>query len=347
MLNRQNILSLCLILWGAMAFAQTDSTKYYFDSNNNLIKNPDSAAYYRVIDSRNDAGFRFTEYRKDGTWVKASAKGTIEAPMYDGYVNWYYKNGKPCEMHEYSYGRAVKTLRYHSNGILLQTIVYGSVPGMPYQRLMYEADSLGKANIINGNGTHTDTGVLIRGMLTEHYTMFGQYLNGAKEGIWEGVNDKNIHFSEKYIKGKFISGKSKTSEGKTYNYIYAFEYPIYSDNRFRFELWVKNHLKTPADTLHLNYRTSRWLQLNYLIDENGKPQHIKGFKPDGITQVDLVLERNPPKWAPATLRGVPISYQIMYNQGTVDFNKPMIFTGLKPFQTDIYLNNQYHPKPAN
>lgn len=143
MIPRLYILTISCLLCTLYASAQSD-TVAYFKNDGRLVSIRDSADYYRVLDSRKGDTIKFTEYRKNGMWVKASATGSITKPVYDGYVNLYYKNGKPCEMHDYTNGSVTKTLRYFTNGALQQTIIYRQEEGWPRERLLYEADSAGK-----------------------------------------------------------------------------------------------------------------------------------------------------------------------------------------------------------
>jgi hypothetical protein len=332
-------LLLCFLLKVTAALAQQDENICYFNKDGKKVNTRDSADYYRVIDSKEGDIFKFTEYRANGTQVKASAKGTFESFIYDGYVNLYYKNGNVAEMDSYTDGHENKSLQYHINGTLLRTIIYGDDPSNRMSwRVIYAADSTGKVNILNGKGVDTETGVFNRGMLVEHYTLSGPYLNGIKEGEWEGTNDRNIHFKQKYKAGKLISGESRSIDGKSYKYLYEFEYPIFKNGRFAFENWIGRHLLHPSDSINLKNKNSRWLALNYLIDANGQPTAIKGLKADGLTEVPMGLNKNPPKWAPATLRGVPVSYQMKYDQESAESNHPLKKI---PFNTDVYLSVPY------
>jgi hypothetical protein len=345
MITRLYLLILSLGLCAGIARAQTDSV-FYFNKNAVIVTNHDSAAYYRVINSRKGDVFTFTEYRKDGMTVKALARGTIERPIYNDYVNLYYKNGKPAEMHEYSNGVITKTLRYHTNGTLIQTLLYRQEDGWPTMRILYEADSTGKPNIEKGNGTRKESGTVNMVSLSENYTVEGSYKLGAKDGTWKGSNDKGTTFEEVYDRGKLMSGTSKSADGKKYTYKKTLEYPEYKAGRASFERIVREHLKHPEDTLNLGTKWPHQLLLNYTIDKKGRPVAIRAYNPNTKTETYLDLKYGIPDWSPATIRGVPVEYFVNWN-AYVPLNKLNLVpltapVGVKlPFNTDIYIKGNY------
>jgi hypothetical protein len=318
----------------SIALAQKDST-YYFSADGHLTANKDSSAFYRVAHYSDDGlNFTFTEYRKDGTFVKASAKGTVEQPQYHGLVTLYFKNGKACEIHEYSYGRPLKTLRYHTNGSLAQTIVYGIVPGLPYERIIYEADSTGKVNILNGNGTRKETAIFKIGELIEQYQWHGSYRNGARDGTWTGTDDHGISFEEDYHLAVLISGKSKTADGKKYKYKRIYLNATVDGDPLNLEKRIKYDMKNQSDTLRLDADRYHILSLSYTINEKGNLQDVCGYDKNDMSLISLELKHHPPKVNPATLRGVPIIAHISkpytinsYQSLNYVFNVPVYWNG--------------------
>jgi hypothetical protein len=308
MIARLNIFIICIALMPVASFAQKDST-YYFNKDGKLIANKDSAEFYRVAKySSNGLDFTFTEYRKDGTRVEASARGFVDNPRYNSYVNLYYKNGKPCEMHQYNNGSPTKTLRYHPNGTLVQTIIYKSEPGMPYMRMIYEADSAGNANILNGNGIRKEKAVFKNGEFSEKYEWQGAYKNGARDGLWKGSDEYGITFEELYERGKLISGKSIGADGKKHHYTIMFENATYDGEFGEVEKSIKAALKNQGDTARLKSNALHVLRLSYTVNNKGVLEDIYGYNATDLSPVLLDMKPIVIKANPAVLRGVQVKY---------------------------------------
>jgi hypothetical protein len=250
-------------------------------------------------------------------------------------------------MHDYTNGMATKTLRYYPNGTLQQTIIYKQEDGWPRERLLYEADSAGNININRGNGTHKDINIFTTGDITEYYTMEGPFKLGAKDGLWKGKNNWGTTFEETYDRGKLLSGISKGANGRTYHYTHKFEYPAYKNGRIRFEDFIFTRMKHPADTAGLIMTSAHRLKLSYTIDETGKPVAFRGYRADNNTEVYLDMRLGLPRCTAATLRGVPISYPVIYNHSIPDINmkimwnesiQPPATNAKSPFNTNTYLN---------
>jgi len=333
MINRQYIL-LCLVFSAVTAFAQQEGPVYF--RGNHVITNPDSADYYRVIDSRQGDNFKFTEYHKDSTWIKAIATGNINDPVYIGDQTFYYKSGRVAVINQITKGRHIKTIGYYPNGILMQVIDYRN--GWPQELVAYDADSLGRVHIVNGNGSRRETNTLRAYNMLEHYTMEGPYKDGLKDGLWKGTDDSGVAFEETYEVGKLISGKSKTATGEKYHYTKLYEYPKFAGNIDQFESHILPNLKNPADTANLAFFKPGLLRLSYVINEDGSVTDLTGFTKHGHAPVKIELKSELPKCEPARLRGVPINYPVPNN---TDY---MLRSNFSPFQVDPKLNGSYRSR---
>lgn len=311
MTNNKYSLFLCLIFSAITAFAQTEAPVYF--QGNHVTDNPDSADYYRVIDSRDGDNYRFTEYHKDGTWIKALASGNINDPFYIGDLTYYYKSGRIAVVNQFTKGRRIKTTGYYQNGVLLQVIQYRTA--WPQQLIAYDADSSGRVHIINGNGVRqeTDSITIPAFNVHQHYTMTGPYKDGLKNGLWKGSDDRGFTFEEKYGDGKLVSGITKTADGKKHHYTRLFEYPKFKGDVDHFEAHILPALKNQADTANLKFLKPLFLNLSYVINEDGSVSNLIGYKKHDHTQFQLELKGTLPKCEPAALRGVPFSFTIKNN----------------------------------
>jgi antitoxin component YwqK of YwqJK toxin-antitoxin module len=333
--NRHYILTFCLIVLYLAAFAQ--EAPVYYGKNGKIVSNRDSAIYYRVIDSREGDSFKFTEYHKDGTWIKAFAKGNLNYPDYENVETIYYKTGKVAMVMEYEHYRLRKATSYYPNGVLMQVIDYHNKI-WPDVVVVYDADSLGNVHIFNGNGTRKETDSLRLPAAHEHFTMEGPYKNGRKDGVWKGSDDKGITFEEQYEEGKFISGKSRAADGKKYKYERSYVNANFDGDPRDVEKRIRHSLKTPADTLTLRANVHHVLSLSYTIDENGELKDICGYDKTTLKPVKLELTRYPPKVNAARFKGVPVESYITMPY-TINSYKQVNNT--KPFNTDVYLNGTY------
>src|SRR6185312_3974759 len=150
------------------ALAQETQPIYFRDGH--VITNPDSAEYYRVLNSQDGDAFMFTEYHKDGTRIEEIAEGSLIDPVCVGVAKHYYKTGKVAIKQEYSsHGGLQKTTGYYPNGVLMY-ITYPHGP-WPFESVAYDADSSGNVHIINGTGIREETDSLRAA--GEHYIMKG------------------------------------------------------------------------------------------------------------------------------------------------------------------------------
>lgn len=308
------------------AFAQQKPV--YFRAGR-VITDPDSADCYRIITSQNDSSFNFTEYRKDGTRMEATATGSLIYPDYIGTATFYYKTGRVSVKKEFNtHGWLSKTTGYYPNGLVIY-ITYG-IHLPPFEVVVYDADSSGNVHIINGNGARQETdSIRFSG---EHYTMKGPYKDGFKDGLWKGTDDRGWFFEQSYRKGKMISGTVITTAGEKYHYRQFFQFPDFDGKFDDFNRDILANLKNKRDTSDLEFLKPGVLHLSYVINEKGEVTQLKGFRKNKGGMVALELRANRPKCTPAKLRGVPMPFVVADNR-TVNL-------GLANFNTDIYLNGQ-------
>ena len=323
-MRRYVLLIFLQLMFCIPAFAQENQPVYFRAGR--VIANPDSAEYYRVLDSQNGDSFSFTEYHKDGTRIEAIAEGSVSDPVYVGAVIFYYKSGKIAIKKEYNAdGQLLQSTGYYPNGVLMY-ITY-NWRATQLELLGYDADSSGNVHVINGNGARLETGTLMA--VGEHFTMKGPYKDGVKEGIWTGSDDKGLVFEQSYHIGKMISGKA-TSAGKKYHYTKLFELPRFRNDFDQFNRSILSNLKNLADTVNLEFVKPGYLRLSYVISDHGEVTELKAFRKNEQTIVQLELKSDLPRCTPAKLRGVPVSF-------VVKDNKITRFRFL-PFNTDLYLN---------
>lgn len=312
MLNHRCLLTAFLITCAFTSFAQQDSV-YYYNYNGKPVAKPENAWYYRKIESVKANVSYFSDHFKDGTIAKGAFTGSVQSPQYTGTVISRYRDGSLYLKQQYEAGQLFRTWRYHPNGVLLEVLDQNRAGNFPAVLIMYEADSTGKANIVNGNGALTETDTLRSRDIKEHFTMQGPYENGFKQGVWKGSNDRGFQFEEVYSTGKLISGIT-TFNGKKYRYKHTVEYPSFKSGIDRFDRKILDNITNPSDTLSLCFIKPGHLAVSFIIDTEGSIKKLTGFKAHTYTKVDLPLVADLTVCTPAKLRGVPIDY-VVVNSG--------------------------------
>jgi antitoxin component YwqK of YwqJK toxin-antitoxin module len=336
-MNNGRLIAWCLAWLLPLSVIAQDAPAVYF-KNYRVVDDTASADFYRVVNSRAAGSFTYTEYHKDGTWVKAIANGTIANPAIIGDEISYYRSGKPAIIKSYHNGGVLSTIGYYPNGILMYVIKPGKVP-QGQQLLLYDADSLGNVHVKNGNGERQESDSLRFLAINEHFTMMGPYQDGLKDGLWKGSNDKGWFFEQRYEAGRLVSGSCQTAEGKKYKYSAIISHPEFKGGLNGFEAGIIPALKNVADTAGLQFIKPGYLELGYVIDEHGKLSALHGFKKDGHTPIPLELKKDLSTTQPAKFRGVPTAYTLINNKYV--FERSLSVT---PFQTDLYLKGTYRSR---
>lgn len=292
------------------AFAQAGKPVFYFKTNGTRVGSKDSADYYRVITKTDSAGTLFIDYNQDNSIrIRGFTSGQATEPgIVTGNFTSYYKNGKLFERHEFESRHPTKTFRYFQNGALMQYVLHDNKTFI--DRIMFEADSLGNANISNGEGAGKQTLTSMHDSFTETVSMEGPFKNGLKEGLWKGTDDKGLSFEQIYEKGRVVSGTSRTQSGKSYHYTIEFKYPVLKGGHLGMNTWVKENMESPADTASFKYLFQGDLRLTYHINDKGEITKIIAYKASDNEAVALKLKKSPPKAGPALLRGMPVSYDL-------------------------------------
>lgn len=184
-----------------------DSIKIYFNCGG-AVSDKNCADYYRVgkMDREiiNVVGDFHDYYVNDKLYLK----GTMLNNVLEGAAQYYFDNGQVKEEGVYQNNiRQGKWLFYYPNGQIEK--IYHYTDGLPVILEAYAPD--GKATVVNGNGA-----IKIQLSLYKQcnkYEIWGQLLNGKKNGEWAFANI-NAHpiLTEVFEEGKFIKGSPRGNE---------------------------------------------------------------------------------------------------------------------------------------
>ncbi|RZK15346.1 MAG: TonB family protein [Pedobacter sp.] len=312
-----------------LAQAQKKKNIYYLKENGKEVATKEEADFIRVIEEPDsgDNRFQLLELYKNGKRKTQGYVSSFEPRLiFEGHVLSFDTTGKRTQMMSYLNGSlSGVSIFYHKNGKEKRRAEYVKMAPVSDQmiginsslndfifntnsKIIYDADSNGKANIIDGNGHLIEMTKSGDEQLIEE----GDYMNGFKHGTWNGkYSNKDDIFRELYENGALKSGES-TKDGKIYPYTATMEAPSYPGGQQAWNKYLGSTVKYPADAYRLGIRGR--VMLNFVIDQKGNLVEIKIDKAV-YPSIDLEAIRvlsAAPRWKPAKQRGIPV--RVKYNQ---------------------------------
>lgn len=306
--------TLCLLffLFGPSLNAQ-ETIVTYFKKNGGYTAHKDSANYTSILRMvANEEGlYELNDYYANGNlkrhgWVQAANPRRLR---FEGWVETYYHNGTLEAAVRYADNQRVDTSRrYYRNGVLNERIAYlrkpkgkdDSLHASIYKRLIYYADSLGHVHVQDGNG---DAEMITNNIDIER----GRYVNGLREGRWEGTFQKaKYRFEEWYENGLVVKGLTTDSLGKQYLYKQREVNPEYLGGMLKLRQFIAQNYRYPKEAIHA--KVSGELRISFVVDTTGKPTHLEivndiGY---GTAAAGIDVIRKSGHWTPGYLRGVPV-----------------------------------------
>ncbi|RZK52471.1 MAG: TonB family protein [Pedobacter sp.] len=317
----KKILLLCsLFAISFFANAQKKQNTYLLKNNNKEVFNRDSADFIRIIEEPDpgEKNYILKEFYKNGvdrTLGKVSAfkpslvyEDTLISFYADGkkrsVVN--YKNGKKLGMafEFFKNGEVKKQKEYlpRNTGDKTQTYINEDA------KVLYQADSLGKVLVKDGNGHAVDFEVEKDDVFIEE----GGYKDGFKQGTWTGkYQSGKSNYNETYNLGKLVSG-IKTIGDKKYEYTDLGSPPSFRGGINQFYKYLSNSIRFPKDAMERGIKGK--VLISFTIEKDGKITEAKiekGVNPS-IDQEALRVIRASPDWIPGIQRGayVKVKYNI-------------------------------------
>jgi TonB family protein len=307
-----------------LANAQKKQNTYFFKNNGKEVELKDSADFIRIIQEPDsgETNYVVQEFYTNGN-RKLIGKVSYFEPnlVYEGVVVSFNDKGKKNQSITYEQGNKVGMAFYFfDNGVIHKQVEYLPFKVMSNQvigsssnlvdlfadgnsKLIYQADSLGKVLVKDGNGHLIE----IAKIGDDYLMQEGNYKDGLKEGLWKGnYISRKYSFEEQYEANKLISGTS-TVEGKTYTYITLMQPPQFKAGINEFYGYLGRSVKYPIDAAKANITGT--VILSFTIEKDGTPTNIeikKSVHPSLDEEAKRVL-RYSPKWIPATQRGLPVS----------------------------------------
>jgi len=265
--------------------------RIFFDSAWKEIDDPSAATYYRIgaTDSLGRWQGPLQDFYRDG---RIQMKGTYLDNMKNGVFLYYSDRGTYTSAGRYVKEDAVgKWENYHWNGALENEVYYDNGA---FTKSVF--DSLGKAQVINGNGNvvswHTN------GIIAEE----GRYKNGRKEGDWYGFHrDGTPYFHELYRNNRLVHGASEDSEGKRYVYDQMSQYPFPVIGMKAYDEYIKRQVQRPG----IARDKSGTIKVIFNVGKDGAIWDfvvIESLSPAQDQEAINIVREGPP-WRPGVLHG--------------------------------------------
>lgn len=309
-------LLLTLLLTGTAMAQETIVT--YIRKNGGYTAHKDSAAYTRILRiTPNDDGLHeLNEYYPNGNvkrhgWVKTADPRRLQ---FEGLVEMYYNDGVLSEAVHYADNKRIDTAsRYYPNGVLKERVAYlESAAGepdversAPDTRLVYYADSLGDIQVQEGEGeAEIEMG--------EGDVERGRYIDGLREGRWEGTfQQARYQFEEWYEGGVVTKGITTDSLERQYPYDQREIQPEYPGGIRNLMQFVAQNYRYPKEAVQA--RVSGQVLIGFVIDTAGTPIEFEvvndlGY---GTAAVGIAVIKRSQRWTPGYQRGVPVRVRYM------------------------------------
>lgn len=283
----KKLLLIGLLLYSTALFAQTDTAYAYVDSNYNVVKDWNIAAYYYKAYMKDSTNYILAAYNRSGQLQKKEIYLDAALQIKNGQAV-VYKNGKAVFKGIY--------INNEREGVFVNYDTLGNV----LSTKTYQRDTL--------DGPYTS--YWSNGIIKES----GNYSKGKKIGEWTGH----------YESGKLaLSEKYNGSEDRSYSSTYLDEAgnaialdkiespPLFPGGIDKFYSFLGRNIKYPIDAAERNIQGNVFI--SFTITETGAIEDIKIDRKlyPSLDQEALRVIRMCPKWIPGKLFGK--NARVLYN----------------------------------
>lgn len=284
----------------------------YFNKNGGYTAIKDSAAYTNIIRlAANEKGlYELNDYYPNGSlkrhgWTKVA---NPRKPQLEGTMETYHENGNLAITAIYKNNKLIDTLkRYYENGLIQEARFFTSTGSSSneflspphHSRLIYYADSIGRVQISNGNGAYEAK----KNMDIEK----GQYVDGLRQGHWEGTFNKGKNkFEEWYANGVLSKGMTTDSMGNVHPYTQREVQPEYPGGIKKLMMFVAQNYTYPREALR--EKVSGQLLISFVVEKNGMLNEFEVINDLGYGTANSGIEvlKKAPKWTPGYQYGMPV-----------------------------------------
>lgn len=268
-----------------------ETKRIFYDANWKQTDDPSASVYYRIgtVDSLDRWQGKVTDYYRNGD---IQMKGGYLNDMKNGVFIYYSKEGRYSSSGRYMKEDAVgKWENYHWNGALQSEVYYNDAA---FTRNVW--DSLGRAQVVNGNGRSVSWHS--NGQVSQE----GNYLNGRREGDWYGYHDDGKpYYHEVYRDNRLIRGAAEDKEGKRYVYdqLSLYPFPVIGMTEY------KKYLERTMRRSDLPASTTGVVKVIFDVGVDGSIWDfvvIQSLSPEHDREAVRLIEAGP-AWRPGLLHG--------------------------------------------
>ena len=301
------ILSLCVVF----SFAQQKQNKYYFDANDKLTAIKENVSYFRIIQEPGSDSpfFILQEFYKDSITKRLGFLSSFDPILkFEETLVSYFPNGKKSSVENYNNNKLVNmAYYYYHNGRIKEQRDYLDYLDLSLKTAFFKYKTIQVLDLTgnklldeNGNGL-----VNIKDINGEFES--GAYVNGIKDGVWQSFNlELNENYEDVYANGKYVKGKTITSNGSIIEYEKFIKLPEFiggTDGIGR----LLGRLRYPPAARENKIQGK--VTVGFVIQKDGSLSDFKIVKgvSSELDEEALRVIKLSPNWTPSLQRGKPIS----------------------------------------
>ncbi len=284
-----------------------------YKNDGTTTTNRDSADYVRVVDELDPTTklYNVTELYKSGK-TKLTGKSVYDDfAYYEGHVTSFFEKGQRSAVNTYKSGHLVdEQYEFFPNGKPYITKRYDHEYNpkiRPNFLIIANYDSLGKVNVIDGNGYYKGYDLSFKKINEE-----GLLKDSKMTGEWTFKTDSNFTRVEIYDNGNFISGKSTDKNGDVKVYTPKTDHlPLFPGGPVAFNRYLSEFIKYP------DYERSKNIQgkviVQFVVEKNGTLTNIKVLQSPspGISKEAIRIISRSPDWEAGVQYGRPVRAQFI------------------------------------
>lgn len=305
----KKFLTLAFVLATTLLFGQGENDKKVFLDSLFKETREGNHDFFRIIKnySVDQEKYEFYEYYNSGELYREGVSVGNSYISPEGEVKEYYKNGK---LKRISNAKNSKNLglitEWYENGKLKFEGEYIMEDGLVSKlKIINFWDSINTQTVKNGFGNIT--------ILNDEVEEKGMVKNYQKEGVWEGFDKSlKLKFTESFIEGKLITGKSTDYEGIDYSYSVVSTAPTPKDGYNNFYSFVGNKIKLP----NMKNSISGRVILAFVVNKEGEIIDVEVLKSlqTEIDNATIEVLKQYGNWIPGSIRGknVKVRYALPF-----------------------------------
>ncbi len=295
-----------ILLISNIVFSQENLDKKIYLDSTFVETTSDNYKYFRIVESyfKTKDKYIVKDYYKSGIVQMTGVYIDNEGLIKDGEFSYFYENGNKKSNVMYAKNKVIgKYETWYIDGKPKEIGYHTVISEKEVKYTMTDFwDKNNNQTVINGNGNFEDE--------IEIEKAKGKFVNGQKDGTWTGYSKNfKIDYTESYVLGKLINGKSTDINGQTYNYDVVELKPEPKKGINDFYKFVGKKFIVPE----IKGLTGK-LILKFVIEKDGSISDITVVKSIGYgaDEEGIRVLKKYSNWNPGKVRGINVrcTYQL-------------------------------------